>query len=521
MVAGAGAVGLAVARALRLGLGPVPGRGTSRRGPRDVLVLEARARPGAGVSSRSSEVVHAGLYYAPGSLKARTCVEGARRLWQFCAERGVRARKLGKLVVAPGRATWDAPPRAPARASAPPPSAPSGRLEALAANARLCGASGLELLTAARARELEPALGRARGSAGGALLSRDSGIFDSHAFVEALAADVEGQGSSLSFSSSSSCSPASPSSSSSPAAASPPLGGGMIVSRAALVGGDLSRAGADGRLELLVRTAAGGGAGGGGPETVRVRADALVVAAGLGTARLLHGDLVEADAVVPGLRGWPSPEGLPPRAAFAYAKGNYFALPPSRGPSPFSRLLYPLPDPSGAGLGIHATLDLSGRTRFGPDVEWLGERETRELNGEGRSDGERGGGGGGGAGGGGSEIFGPEPGDVDPSRAALFDAAIRSYWPGLPGAGALRPEYAGVRPKLLPFSRRGSGGEGGAVGEAAAAALSPPSSSSDFFVAGARTHGARGVAVVAGIESPGLTASLALADEIVAALLEE
>ena len=389
----------------------------------------------------------------------------------------------------------------------------------------------LELLSPAQARELEPALGDSLGASGGALLSPGSGIFDSHAFLDALAADVEGTSSSLSFSSSFSSSSLG--------------GGGIIMPRAALMGGDLSR-NADGKLELLVRTAAAtgdsgsGGVGAAAFETVRVRANALVVAAGLGTARLLHGDVsIEGEKRngVPGLRGWPKPWGLPPRAAFAYAKGNYFALSgggSSSKLSPFSRLLYPLPDPRG-GLGIHATLDLEGRTRFGPDVEWLGEAETRRLNGEV----------GGGENGSESEsesengdvVFGPEPGDVDPSRAPLFDAAIRSYWPGLP-RGALRPDYAGVRPKLLlPTARRRSGDSGvGAAEEetttttttlSPSPSSSPPSSPpsppsfSDFFVAGARTHGARGVAVVAGIESPGLTASLALADEIVAALLEE
>lgn len=293
--------------------------------------------------------------------------------------------------------------------------------------------------------------------------------------------------------------------------------------RAALVGGDLSRSNAGGKLELLVRTATASGSGGTVFETVRVRANALVVAAGLGTARLLHGDF-DGSIVVPGLRGWPNPEALPPREAFAYAKGNYFALSGGGGGggapsspksssssplSPFSRLLYPLPDPRG-GLGIHATLDLEGRTRFGPDVEWLGETETRRLNGEGwKEEGDGGGGRGGQRGE--SEAFGPEPGDVDPSRAGLFEAAVRSYWPGLP-RGALRPDYAGVRPKLL-LPPRGSSSDG--------ATASSPTFSSDFFVAGARLHGARRVAVVAGVESPGLTASLALADEVVSALLEE
>ena len=133
--------------------------------------------------------------------------------------------------------------------------------------------------------------------------------------------------------------------------------------RAALVAGDLSRCNAGRKLELLVRTATTNGSSGNGinvdDEIVIVRANALVVAAGLGTARLLHGDVAVGDAdtkaaaaaaaatgAVPGLSGWPRRENLPPRSAFRYARGNYFSLSKTSS-SPFSRLLYPLPDPRG------------------------------------------------------------------------------------------------------------------------------------------------------------------------------
>jgi L-2-hydroxyglutarate oxidase LhgO len=143
------------------------------------------------------------------------------------------------------------------------------------------------------------------------------------------------------------------------------------------------------------------------------------------------------------------------------AKGSYFSL--AGGEAPFSRLIYPLP--GGGGLGVHLTIDLGGQAKFGPDVEWLGADVTPDAVDYG----------------------------VDASRAARFYPAVREWWPGLPD-GALRPDYAGVRPKL-------SG-----PGEAAA----------DFVIQGARGgHGIPGVVNLFGIESPGLTAALVIAARVV------
>ena len=135
-----------------------------------------------------------------------------------------------------------------------------------------------------------------------------------------------------------------------------------------------------------------------------------------------------------------------------YCKGNYFSL---SGRSPFSRLVYPAPE--AAGLGVHLTLDLAGQARFGPDVEWI-ERVDY---------------------------------DVDPKRAEVFYGAIRSYWPGLKD-GALQPAYSGIRPKLQ------------ARGQPA----------SDFLIQGPADHGIAGLVNLFGIESPGLTASLAIGDAV-------
>lgn len=133
-----------------------------------------------------------------------------------------------------------------------------------------------------------------------------------------------------------------------------------------------------------------------------------------------------------------------------YAKGNYFTL---TGRSPFSRLIYPVPVPGG--LGVHITVDLGGQAKFGPDVEWIDGIDY----------------------------------SVDPHRADKFYAAVRRYWPGLKD-GALQPGYAGIRPKIVPQGQAGQ----------------------DFVIQGPAEHGVPGLVNLFGIESPGLTASLALAE---------
>ena len=135
-----------------------------------------------------------------------------------------------------------------------------------------------------------------------------------------------------------------------------------------------------------------------------------------------------------------------------YAKGNYFTL---TGRAPFSRLIYPVPVPGG--LGVHITVDLSGQAKFGPDVEWIDKVDYT----------------------------------VDPHRADKFYAAVRKYWPALKD-GALQPGYAGIRPKIVP----------------------PGAPAQDFTIQGPAEHGVPGLINLFGIESPGLTASLALADEV-------
>ncbi|MFT0861563.1 NAD(P)/FAD-dependent oxidoreductase [Ancylobacter sp. G4_0304] len=157
VVAGAGVVGLAIARALALA-------------GRDVLVIEAAGLIGSETSARNSEVIHAGLYYAPGSLKARLCVEGRHRLYAYATERNIAHRRCGKLIVAGGAAE-------------------SAKLAAINAHARACGVDDLSFLDGAQARAMEPAL-----HADAALLSPSTGIIDSHGLMLALQGDLEDAG---------------------------------------------------------------------------------------------------------------------------------------------------------------------------------------------------------------------------------------------------------------------------------------------------------------------------------------
>jgi L-2-hydroxyglutarate oxidase LhgO len=186
----------------------------------------------------------------------------------------------------------------------------------------------------------------------------------------------------------------------------------------------------------------------------RMTADGVALEVGGAEAMTLHARLVVNSA---GLR---APEvaggiiGMPTRMIPTpyYAKGNYFVL---AGRNPFGRLIYPVPVPGG--LGVHLTIDLGGQARFGPDVEWV-----------------------------------PAPDySVDPARAAFFYAAIRRYWPALPD-GALQPGYAGVRPKIVP----------------------PTIAKQDFVIQPPSAHGVPGLINLFGIESPGLTAAIALAEEV-------
>jgi L-2-hydroxyglutarate oxidase LhgO len=357
VVIGAGLVGLACARALALA-------------GREVVILEAEDAIGTHTSSRNSEVIHAGIYYPQGSLKARACLAGRRRLYEYCAARGVPHRRCGKLIVATDKAQLD-------------------ELEGIRRKAHANGVTDVVPVSLAEVRAMEPEI-----ACVAALHSPSTGIVDSHALMLAYLGDAERAGAMLALQS--------------------PLDRAIVRAD----GIELRVAGAEPILAARVVNSAG------------LRAPSL--------ARKIDGY---------------RPQLAPPEL---YAKGNYYTLARR---APFSRLVYPVPEPGG--LGVHVTLDLGGRARFGPDVEWV---ERIDYT-------------------------------VDPRRAEGFYAAIRRYWPRLPD-GALEPGYAGIRPKIA--------GKG-----------APPP---DFVVQGPREHGVAGLVHLYGIESPGLTASLALADHVAAIL---
>jgi L-2-hydroxyglutarate oxidase LhgO len=355
IVIGAGVVGLAVARALAL------------RGD-EVLVLEAEPAVGSVTSARNSGVIHAGIYYRPGSLKARLCVAGRDLLYAYAAERGIPHKRCGKLMVATGE----------------------DQIAMLLEWKKLAeqnGVAGLRMLSPAEARQLEPQV-----FCVAAMQSPDTGILDVHAYLLALLGDAEAAGATLALHA-------------------------PVVEGAVIADGFVLNIGGDAPMEIGCRK--------------------LINAAGLG-----------AQTIARRLRGLDAAT-IPPQVL---AKGSYFSI---SGKSPFEMLIYPLPVLGSSGL--HASCDLGGRARFGPDVEWVDAIDYR----------------------------------VDPARASLFEEAVRRYWPGLP-MGALQPDFAGIRPKIA----RGSPHD------------------TDFVVQGVETHGIPGLVNLYGIESPGLTASLALAEEV-------
>ncbi len=361
-VVGAGAVGLACGRALAK-------RGLS------VLVLEKEPHIGQGVSSRNSEVIHGGLYYPTGSLKARFCVEGRRTLYAFLESHKVDYRRCGKLVVATQEDEV-------------------GRIEAIFQQATANGVEGLEHLTGSQARGLEPGL-----NAHAAILSPESGVFDSHGYMLALQGEIEDAGGSVVVAT--------------PFERAEPLpGGGFTIT-----------------------------AGGEGGATLTTRL--LVTAPGLAS-----------QTVAALIAGYPA-DRIP---AGHFGKGVYFRL---TGKAPFERLIYPPPIPGA--LGTHYRKDLGGQAVFGPDLVFI---ETEDYS-------------------------------VDPAKAVEFEGYIRRFWPALP-EGALTPDYAGIRPKLH----------------------GPGEAQPDFQLRGREDHGIDGLVALFGIESPGLTSSLAIGEAVAERLVD-
>lgn len=354
VVIGAGVVGLAVARALAL---------SPKFAGKELLVLEAANAIGTGTSSRNSEVIHAGIYYPAGSLKAQLCVEGKAMLYDYCEDRGIGFKRCGKLIVATNEAQV-------------------AQLQSIIAKAAANCVYDLVLLIREQARELEPQL-----ECVAAVHSPSKGIVDSHALMLSLQGDFENAG-------------------------------GLTVLNSAVAGAFI----ASDAIKIVMQD---------GTEIVT---KTLVNAAGLSAPSIARG--------MQGLDAKHVPQAY-------YAKGNYFTL---SGKSPFSHLIYPVPE--AAGLGVHLTLDLGGQAKFGPDVQW---------------------------------VESPDDLVVSPARGDSFYAEVRKYWPQLQDK-ALIAGYAGIRPKIN----------------------APTESAADFVIQGPKDHGNNGLVNLFGIESPGLTSSMAI-----------
>ena len=359
VVIGGGAVGLAVADRL------------AARG--DLLLLERRDRYGTETSSRNSEVIHAGLYYPEGSLKARLCVRGNRLLYEICARHGIAHRNLTKIVTATREQEMPA-------------------LHALLARGTANGAP-LELISGDKARALEPNIVSV-----GALYSPSTGVVSAHELMDFFARSAQSKGA-------------------------------TIQTRAEVTG--LARVGGD--YELTVRGDDG--------TTETITAERVVNSAGLESDTIAALAGIDIDAA--GYR-------------LHYCKGHYFALTPSKW-GLVSRLIYPVP--GNESLGVHAVIDVAGRVRFGPDVEYLPAREIDYCV-------------------------------ADTHRAAFAESA-RRFLPAVADED-LTPDISGVRAKLQAHGQPVR----------------------DFVIQEESARGLPGLVNLVGIDSPGLTSSPAIAEYV-------
>ncbi|KAJ4416466.1 hypothetical protein N0V82_006731 [Gnomoniopsis sp. IMI 355080] len=383
VVIGAGAVGLATARAL------------AKRSP-STLLLERHLHPGTETSSRNSEVIHAGIYYGATTLKTDLCIRGKEMLYDFCAAHNVPHRNTGKWIVAQTAAQREA-------------------LEGVYRHCTdtLANRVPVRWLGAAEMAAREPAV-RAET---GCLESPTTGIVDSHALMVALLGHFEDAGGVFSP-------------------------GSNVVGLAPVPPHSPSDAPGTAGWEISVKDATTG-------EASTITAATVVNSAGLGCMDVYN-------LVVPPQQ----------HKRLYYAKGNYFSYAAS---SPrVGTLIYPAPEPGHGGLGTHLTLDMGGRIKFGPDVEWV-----------------------------------DSPADLAVNSARMAEAVgeIQRYLPEVDVA-ALSPDYAGIRPKLAPRGAVMDGGKG----------------FNDFVVR--KEEGYGGWVNLLGIESPGLTSCLAIGEKVESLMYE-
>lgn len=361
-IIGAGVIGLAIAEAL-----------SARY--KNILVVEKNTGYGQETSSRNSEVIHAGIYYPTGSLKAELCVAGNRLLYELCRERGIPHRRIGKLIVA-----TDAEEAEMLRE----------RKECAEAN----GVVDLSFISGKASARLEPEV-----HAVAALFSPSTGIVDSHSLMRSFYINAKENGAVIAFRS------------------------------------EVTAVHFNGtRYEIEINRG-----------EFRFAARILVNCAGL------HADRVAALAGIDVARAG---------YHLRYCKGSYFAASPS---PRLNHLVYPLPTKNHEGLGVHATLDLGGRVRFGPDVEYVDALDYT----------------------------------VDAANLDAFHESIRRYLPRIRRED-LHPDMAGIRPKLQE----------------------PGEPVRDFVIREESASGLPGLINLIGIESPGLTSSPAVARRVAAMIAE-
>ncbi|MBF0553504.1 MAG: NAD(P)/FAD-dependent oxidoreductase [Nitrospirae bacterium] len=353
-IIGAGVVGLAIASELSATYG-------------DIVLLEKHSKFGQETSSRNSEVIHSGIYYNSGSLKARLCVEGGALLYDYCNKHRVAHKKIGKLIVGTSQSEMD-------------------YLQQLYKNGIANGVTGLEVIDQRFIKKLEP---NVKGLA--AIYSKNTGIIDSHSLMSHLYSTATSRGVTCSFDS------------------------------------EVNFIAYDGKIYTIgIRN-----------EDYRFNSTIIINCAGLFSDHI--SELVGIDSDLACYR-------------LAYFKGTYFAY---AAKSPVARLIYPVPHKDMTGLGIHATLNLAGQLRFGPDAEYIDHIDY----------------------------------EVDDRKKDLFYTGASKIIDGLV-VDAFTPDMAGIRPKI--------GVDG----------------IKDFVITHEFERGFHGFINLIGIESPGLTASLSIAEYV-------
>jgi len=361
IIVGAGVIGLAIAARLS-------------QFQKNVLLIDKNQSFGEETSSRNSEVIHAGIYYPQNSLKAELCVAGKNRLYEYCAQRHIPFKRLGKLLVAHNEDEEE-------------------YLQQTIEQAKRNGVNDLSLLTEKQIKEREPAL-----SATSALHSPSTGIIDVHSYMQSLLAEMESYGA-------------------------------MFIAQTKLLR-------AESHAEGFVVTLDSQG------EISQLYCQQLINCAGLHSQKVANNIEGLSSQYIPQLH---------------WCRGHYFSY---SGKSPFSQLIYPVPKDNG--LGIHASLDIGGQLKFGPDTLYVDEL-----------------------------VYG-----VAAELKQKFVQAIQQYFPNL-DPEKLQPAYSGIRPKLQ----------------------AKHDTFKDFVIQDQHVHGLKGLINLFGIDSPGLTSSLLIAERVVAKLL--